>query len=123
MKKLLPAILCLFVFSASAQYNDKNDFKQAFKQHMLTPTEQKETKLTFEQRDVLHHNLAGGLLAAVGIPVVTASALEVNGENVNMAATGLAFGGAALIGSIVLHTLGINKLIRYKKEGKLPPKQ
>jgi hypothetical protein len=122
MKELLTPLLCLTVLSAAAQYQPQQDFKQVFKQHMLTPTEQKKPKLTFEQRDVLHHNLAGGILAAIGIPVVTHSALEINTENVNMAATGLAFGGAALVGSIVLHTLGINKLIRYKKEGKLPPK-
>ena len=123
MEKLLTALLCLAVLSTQAQYNEKDNFKQAFKQHMLTPTKQVKPQLTFEQRDVLHTNLAGGLLATVGIPIVTHSALEVTGENQNMAITGLVFGGAAVVGSIVLHTLGINKLIRYKKAGKLPPKQ
>ena len=90
---------------------------------MLKPVPHQKPQLSFEQRDVIHTHVAGGALATIGIPVVTASILGINSDNQNMAVTGLVFGGSAVVGSIVLHALGINKLIRYKKAGKLPNKK
>lgn len=114
-------MLCALALNCAAQYQPQDDFKQAFKQHMLKPTETEKPKLNFYQRDVLHHNIAGGVLAAVSIPVLVSSIITVatDGPNTNMAATGLAFGGVALGGSITLHSIGIKKLFRYKKQGHL----
>lgn len=106
------------VLSASAQMAPDAEFKAVFKQHMLTPTEK--PQLTFEQRDIIHHAIAGGLLSTVGIPVVTASILGYN-ENPQMAITGFVFGGLATAGSIALHALVIKKAARYKKAGLLVP--
>ena len=120
MKELLATILCLVVLSASAQYNDTNNFKQAFKQHMLTPTEHQKPKLTFEQRDIVHHHVAGAILLAVASPIIVASSLTFaqNGENTNLAGTGLAFGTIAVGGSFTSHGIGFKKLHRYRKAKK-----
>lgn len=116
MKELLTTLLCMAVLSTSAQYNEKEDFKQAFKQHMLTPTTVQKPALTFEQRDIVHHHVAGGVLLAAATPVIIASAITFakGGENTNLAGTGLAFGSIAFGGSIYLHTLGFLKLKRYE---------
>lgn len=121
MKELLTTLLCLVALNCAAQYQPKEDFKQVFKQHMLTPSKQEKPKLNFYQRDIIHHHIAGGVLAAVSIPVLVSSALTFanGGENTNMAATGLAFGGAAFVGSVTLHSLALKKLVKYGKEGKL----
>jgi hypothetical protein len=121
MKELLTTILCCFVLNAAAQYAPEDDFKQVFKQHMLTPTETNKPQLTFEQRDIIHHNIAGGILAAVSIPVLVSSILTFaeQGENQQLAATGLSFGGAAFIGSITLHSIGLKKLVQYHKQNKV----
>lgn len=121
MKELFTTLLCLAALNCSAQYQPQPDFKQEFKQHMLTPTETEKPKLNFYQRDVIHHNIAGGILAAVSIPVLVSSVLTFakQGQNQELAATGLAFGGMAFGGSITLHSIGLKKLVKYSKEGKL----
>jgi len=116
MKELLTTLVCCMVLSASAQMAPDAEFKTVFKQHMLTPTEK--PKLSFYQRDIIHHNVAGGALAAVGIPVLTASALGYQ-DNQGMAITGFIFGGLATAGAVALHTIGIKKLVQYTKQGKL----
>lgn len=112
---ILTTALLLCFISAKAQYDQKDDFKHAFSSMKLEQNDK--PKLSFEQRDVLHTNIAGGVLATVAIPVVVASALTFvnDGENTNMAATGLAFGGLALGGSFTLHSLGIMKAVKYHK--------
>lgn len=124
MKGLLTTLLCVAVFSASAQYAPQPDFKQAFKQHMLTTTKKQKPQLTFEQRDVMHHHIAGAILLVVASPVLASSiiTLATGGENTNLAGTGLAFGGVAFGGSVALHTLGFYKQHKYRKAGKLPEK-
>lgn len=104
---------------AHGQYKPGANFKADFKQHMLTPTEKE--PLTFYQRDIIHTNVAGGALATVGIPVLTAGIIGLNGENQQMAITGVIFGGLATLGSMALHTIGIEKLLRYEKKGYLKP--
>lgn len=84
----------------------------------------KPAKLTFEQRDVVHHHVAGAILLAVASPLIIASSYTYasGGENTNLAATGMALGGAFFVGSITLHGIGFRKLRLYRQSGKLPIK-
>ena len=112
MKELLTTLLCCVALSVSAQYAPEADFKTVFKQHMLTPTEK--PQLSFEQRDIIHHAIAGGLLSTAGIPVITASILGYE-KNPQMAITGFVFGGLATAGAIALHAITIKKAAKYHK--------
>lgn len=115
MKELLTTLMCCVALSASAQYSPDADFKQAFKQHMLTPTEK--PQLSFEQRDIIHHAIAGGALATAGIPVVTAAILGYE-NNPQMAITGFIFGGLATAGAIAVQAITIKKAAQYHKKKK-----
>jgi hypothetical protein len=89
---------------------------------MQTPTDYQKVKLNLEQRDIVHHHIAGSILLAFAAPIVTSSIITFakQGENTNMAATGLAFGGMAFGGSITLHAIGFKKLHKYRKTNKKP---
>lgn len=90
---------------------------------MLQPVDyQKPAKLTFEQRDIVHHHVAGAILLAVASPLIIASSYTYasGGENTNLAATGMALGGAFFVGSITLHGIGFRKLHLYRKSANLP---
>lgn len=115
---ILIAFFGLFAANTNAQYAPEADFKAEFQRHMAVMSEK--PNLSFEQRDVLHTNIAGGILATIAIPVIVASTITfvTGGDDTNMAATGLAFGGIGLGGSFALHAIGIKKAVRYHKAQK-----
>lgn len=118
MKELTTILLCIVALNCSAQLAPNHDFKQHFKQQMLQPVDyEKPAKLNFEQRDILHHHIAGALLMAVASPLIIASSYTYasGGENTNLAATGMALGGAFFVGGVTLHGIGFKKLSVYRK--------